>query len=226
MYRQHNSFGGGKKFLAGIVIVIGAVLTFVVYQGRQTLTNIQLPALTSTVQADGQQVQLTPTVISQQPRVQSRVLAGNVDISAPIIPVYYGRTENWDISRLGAYAGHLQGTSDYGMRGNYVLIGHIELKDGSKGAFAQLDKLKINDVITLMIATGDKTQFVPYLVTESKVVDTDDISVIRNHGYEELTLLTCHDYSFQDGVYKTRYVVHAIPLKDKADNAKAVIPKK
>jgi LPXTG-site transpeptidase (sortase) family protein len=227
MYRRRNSSNPLGKFLAGIVIIIGAVIIFLFYQNRQQPTLVQptvaAPVAASPTPQSQQPTQLPP---AQQPQGQSRILAGKANISAPIIPVYYGRTENWDVSRLGSYAGHIQGSNDYGTNGNYVLIGHVELKDGSQGAFAQLDTLQINDIITLMLVTSGGTQFVPYIVTDSKIVDSDDMSVIRNHGFEELTLLTCRDYSPDEATYKRRYVVHAKPLKDKNAVSTIITPKK
>src|SRR5579859_2546127 len=98
-----------------------------------------------------------------------------------------------------------------GQGGNFVLAGHVELKDGSKGPFAELKQLANGDRITIIGNAQPHPIVRQYIVTEvGKVVPTD-FDVIRNHGYEELTLITCDDWDQKSQMYNTRVIVHARP---------------
>jgi len=112
---------------------------------------------------------------------------------------------------LTNFAGHLEGTAGLKQGGNFVLAGHVEMKDGSAGPFAEIDKLHIGDDISILSNHPGNPVVMSYIVTGIEHVKPDDIKVIRNHGYEELTLITCADWDPSDKTYHTRVVVHARP---------------
>ena len=142
---------------------------------------------------------------------QLRLFSEKVRLSAPIVETYYGLETNWNISTLGSNVGHLEGTNELGKGGNYVLAGHVEFKDGGIGPFAYLHQIKVGDALSI-IRTGSKgVSVLPYTVTNVATVKPDDMSVLHDHGYEELTLITCSDWSEQERLYTTRLVVHARP---------------
>ena len=43
--------------------------------------------------------------------------------------------QSWDISQLRTNVGHLEGTSWLNQNGNIVLAAHVELSDGTRGAW-------------------------------------------------------------------------------------------
>lgn len=143
---------------------------------------------------------------------QMRIVAPKVDISTAITQLYFSpQGDSWDLTYLDNMAGHLQGTADLGQGGNFVLAGHVELGDGRKGPFVNLSKLNAGDEIMIIDEDPTKPSVVRYKVTEIKTVAPDDISVLRNRGYEELTLITCDDWDQAAGEYLTRIIVHARP---------------
>jgi LPXTG-site transpeptidase (sortase) family protein len=105
----------------------------------------------------------------------------------------------------------LQGTPEMGQGGNFVLAGHVELKDGSRGPFADIHRLQPGDVITILSDTQPEPSVRAYLVTDLRKVQPQDFGVIRNHGYEELTLVTCDDWDIRTQAYASRVIVHARP---------------
>jgi LPXTG-site transpeptidase (sortase) family protein len=127
-----------------------------------------------------------------------------------IVEIPFSKTEeNWDLTYLNQYAGHLTGTDLIGQGGNFVLAGHVEMKDGSRGPFADIHLLNLGDLITVMSNTATSPIVAQYKVTSVKSVDPYSLPEIQNHGFEELTLLTCGDWDNRNRVYRTRVVVHA-----------------
>jgi len=75
-----------------------------------------------------------------------------------------------------------------GQKGNAVIIGHRFLNlPPAKDTFFNLDKVKIGDEIVLKHKEGEWR----YIVTEIKVVDENDISVVKDTDDYRLTLITC-----------------------------------
>ncbi len=75
-----------------------------------------------------------------------------------------------------------------GQKGNIVLIGHRYAKlPPNKDTFFNLDKVKVGDRIEVI---QSNTQYT-YIVTESKVVEKNDISVLEDYSDWRITLITC-----------------------------------
>ncbi|MCA9376871.1 class D sortase [Candidatus Nomurabacteria bacterium] len=76
-----------------------------------------------------------------------------------------------------------------GEKGNMVVIGHrfAELPP-STNTFFNLDKIKIGDKITITQQGGIEYT---YTVTETKVVEKNDRSILADHNDHRITLVTC-----------------------------------
>ncbi len=75
-----------------------------------------------------------------------------------------------------------------GQKGNAVIIGHrFQYLPPAKNTFFNLDKIAIGDEIVIKHKEGDWK----YVVTETKVVDDNDLSVVRDSDDYRLTLITC-----------------------------------
>lgn len=158
--------------------------------------------------------QPTPTAIAlvpDTPEGERIIIAEKARLNAEIMVAPFGKTTNWEISMLKQRAGHLEGTPDIGQGGNFVLAGHVELEDGAPGPFAYLRNLQPGDSISIVSRKEGQPRIYFYTVTEVKDVPPEDIAVLRNHGYEELTLITCDDWDQGQGKYLTRVIVHARP---------------
>ena len=74
--------------------------------------------------------------------------------------------------------------------------------------FSDIDKLKNGDSISVELPYGS----VEYRVTDHRVVDDNDLSVLESHGREELVLQACHPRFFAS----QRYLVFARPFSMEA----------
>lgn len=75
-----------------------------------------------------------------------------------------------------------------GQKGNIVIIGHRYAKlPPNKDTFFNLDKVKVGDKIEVIQSDNKFT----YVVTETKVVEKNDISVLQDYSDYRITLITC-----------------------------------
>ncbi len=75
-----------------------------------------------------------------------------------------------------------------GQKGNIVIIGHRYAKlPPNKDTFFNLDKVKVGDRIEVKQSDTVYT----YIVTDSRVVEKNDISVLQDYSDYRITLITC-----------------------------------
>ncbi len=75
-----------------------------------------------------------------------------------------------------------------GEKGNSVIIGHRYAKlPPSKDTFFNLDKVKVGDKIFVKQINTSYT----YIVTDTRVVEKNDISVLKDFNDYRITLITC-----------------------------------
>ncbi len=75
-----------------------------------------------------------------------------------------------------------------GTKGNSVIIGHRYAKlPPDPDTFFNLDKVKVGDRI---LVEQDNNSYT-YIVTETKIVEKNDISILQNFGDYRITLVTC-----------------------------------
>jgi LPXTG-site transpeptidase (sortase) family protein len=75
-----------------------------------------------------------------------------------------------------------------GEKGNTVIIGHRYAKlPPERDTFFNLDKVRVGDRITIEQENNKFT----YVVTETKIVEKNDISILDNYNDYRLTLITC-----------------------------------
>ena len=197
------------------------VIGFFVYQSIQEQINMPLGPIATPIAVA---MRPSPALAPTTPPIQYRIISTNANLSAPITELYYATdADTWDLTKLGDSAGHLEGTREMGQGGNFVLAGHVELKDGSAGPFAQIKSLKAGDRIIMFGQTQPNPIVKAYTVTEVSKVPPTDFGAIQNHGYEELTLITCDDWNPQGQTYSSRIVVHARPSETVANSAPSFV---
>ena len=75
-----------------------------------------------------------------------------------------------------------------GQKGNFVIIGHRYANlPPKKDTFFNLDKIKVGDRIEVIQSDNRYT----YIVTESRVVEKNDISILKDYSDHRITLITC-----------------------------------
>lgn len=99
--------------------------------------------------------------------------------------------------------GHVEGTPLPGTTGNSVLSAHRDTH------FAFLQHLHRGDALMVESANGKKTR---YTVQATRIVDQNDVSVMRSSNAEQLTLVTCYPFDAVRPGGPLRYVVSASPL--------------
>lgn len=83
---------------------------------------------------------------------------------------------------------HFPASNLPGQKGNTVIIGHRYAKlPPNKDTFFNLDKVKIGDRIEVIQSDNHFT----YIVTDTRVVEKNDVSVLQNYSDYRITLITC-----------------------------------
>lgn len=137
-----------------------------------------------------------------------RLNVPKLGVNAPMINNVSGADEAIYLQAIEKGVAHFAGTPLPGEGGNTVIFGHSAYFKNKPGAykevFKSLDQLKAGD--TVAISRG--RLFWRYKVTESKIVEPDDLSVIQAAGQPTLTLITC----WPPGTIEKRYVVRAVQV--------------
>ena len=118
-----------------------------------------------------------PTPGPQQP-VRLVIAALNLDVL-----VVEG--DDWEALKKGA--GHHSGSANPGQRGNLVLSGH---DDVFGEIFRYIGDLKSGDTVDVYSKESKYT----YTVTNKRIVDPTDVSVLQATTDATLTLITCYPY--------------------------------
>lgn len=159
---------------------------------------------------------VAPTVQAKTHKLGVTVSIPSVHIKASVVEVelrqFKDGSVTWDMSSVKSTVGHLQGTSWLDNPGNIVLAGHSELARRKPGIFARLDRVQVGDSIFL---TNANDQW-HYVVSETRVVNSDDLSVLVPTSGDQLTLITCYiaSYNRKTGDYDKRLIVIAQRVND------------
>uniref|UniRef100_UPI00301AD7D0 class D sortase n=1 Tax=Oceanobacillus massiliensis TaxID=1465765 RepID=UPI00301AD7D0 len=105
---------------------------------------------------------------------------------------------------LAKGVGHYAGTAYPEQNDQIVLSGHRDT------VFRRMGELLIGDILTIKLSYGEFS----YKISETKVVDADDRTIIVPHDKEVLTLTTCYPFSFI-GSAPERYIITALPVSQK-----------
>lgn len=149
----------------------------------------------------------TPLRIELQTPAQAQapvLLIPAAQVYADVTEVYLTH-DGWDVAALGQKVGYLEGTARPGSERHVILVGHVELRDGTPGVFARLDELTLGDIVILY--TGGRE--IRYTVTQVFETNADNLNVISELNDQLLTLITCADYDFLSNTYQKRWVVQA-----------------
>lgn len=113
-----------------------------------------------------------------------------IGVLAPIVEGVSGRDKNIYNLALKRGVAHLKGSALPGKGSNIFIFGHSSSNIGfgpySK-VFAKLNELERGDKIIIFY----KNKEYIYLVFEKKVVEKNDLSVVKPTPKEQLTLMTC-----------------------------------
>jgi sortase A len=126
-------------------------------------------------------------------------LVGRIEI--PRLKLTAVAREGDDDRTLDLAVGHLPGTAYPGEAGNAAFAAHRDT------FFRPLRHVREGDVIVVTTRRGAFR----YLVTSTRVVKPDDVSVLQNTGGPTLTLVTCYPFNYI-GSAPYRFIVQAAEL--------------
>lgn len=129
-------------------------------------------------------------------------IIGRVDI--PRLKLSAAVAEGDDDKTLGNAVGHLPDTPlPWHRRGNVALAAHRD------GLFRSLEGIRLDDEVRVVTSRGEFT----YRVTNTHIVDPDDVWVIAPTDTPTITLITCYPFSFI-GNAPRRFIVKAELVDD------------
>jgi sortase A len=173
--------------------------------GEARITQARLARIFAQTRADQRQAQpvaCTKTPAASKPASLALASSGipllarleipRIGVSAMVLDGAGSRT-----LRVGL--GHIPGTSRPGQQGNVAIAGHRDT------IFRPLRRIKAGDEVVL--ETPSDTYH--YRVSRIEIVDPTDVSVLKSHGQNELTLVTCYPFSYLGRAPK-RFIVHSV----------------
>lgn len=136
------------------------------------------------------------------------LLIPSLDISAPVIADVDGSDKKAYFKALQGGVAHFKDTAKPGGSSNIFIFGHSSYYPWDPGEykeiFKNLEDIKIGDEIDLWYQSHEYK----YKVTETKVVEPSDVSVLKPTPKEQLTLMTC----VPPGTAEKRLIVIAKPI--------------
>lgn len=118
-----------------------------------------------------------------------KLLEENIVFEVPGLDIKVPVLEGTDSKALQVSAGHFEGTGSPG-HGNYCIAGHNSTIYAE--IFNDLDKISIGDVMYLYDKDDSRTRYT-YVVTEYRIVEPSETSVLRDFGDDRLTVISCTD---------------------------------
>ncbi|QNE14519.1 class F sortase [Pseudarthrobacter sp. NBSH8] len=142
-----------------------------------------------------------------------------VTLSIPVIDVrtdllHLGLRENGSLevpedTGDGTPASWYGGSPTPGERGPSVILGHVNALGGNKGVFADLQKLKTGDEISVSRTDGSTAVFT---VDRGALYSKNSFPTFEVYGNTpgpELRLITCDGYDPATGLFDDNYVIYA-----------------
>jgi len=149
------------------------------------------------------------------PQIQEfGIIISKIRVIAPVIKNVNGKNKTKYNQELQRGVAHYQGTALPGENSNIFLFAHSSPAIGEgpySEIFSRLNELAKDDEITIYF----QNQKFNYLVTEKKVIDKTQTSILLPTKTEQLTLMTC----WPIGTNVKRLIIKALP-KNKNDGSK------
>jgi sortase A len=126
------------------------------------------------------------------PQLLGRITVPRLDLSAMV-------NEGVDDNTLSLAIGHIPGTALPGPVGNVAVAAHRDT------FFRPLKDIKPNDEIDFLTSQGEYR----YRVRSMRIVNPEDVEVLKPSSEPELTMITCYPFDFFGHAPK-RFVVQAL----------------
>lgn len=188
------------RAIEGGLYAIG-VCALVWYAAVQVGALREQAALADELQRSQAAVQI-PAAAVRTPRPARRALVGRIEM--PRIQLSTFAREGVDTATLRGSAGHVPGSALPGEIGNAAFAAHRDT------FFRALKGVRKGDDIAVTTPYGRFR----YVVSETRIVDPSDVSVLRASSEATLTLVTCYPFDYV-GSAPRRFIVSArlVPSK-------------
>jgi len=117
---------------------------------------------------------------TQGPEQPTRIVVKSIGVDAPVV-----QGDGWEQLKKGV--GHHLGTANPGERGNMVLSAH---NDVFGEIFRRLEQVELKDEI--LVYSGSRV--FRYVVTQKRVIEPTEVSVMYPTSDPTTTLITCYPY--------------------------------
>ncbi len=117
---------------------------------------------------------------TQGPEQPTRIVVKSIGVDAPVV-----EGDDWEQLKKGV--GHHLRTANPGERGNMVLSAH---NDVYGEIFRSLEKIELKDEI--LVYSGSRV--FRYVVTQKRIIEPTEVSVMYPTSDPTATLITCHPY--------------------------------
>lgn len=179
------------------VLILAALFLLIGFFGYKKTVKISTPK------------DITPASEKTEPLYQDfHLVIPSLDISAPINADVNGKEKDAYFKALETGVAHYAGTKKPGEGGNVFIFGHSSYyfwKPGEyKEIFQTLPNIKEGDEIDIWWQSKNYK----YKVSQTKVVEPTDVSVLKPTADEQLTLMTC----VPPGTAEKRLIVIAEPI--------------
>ena len=118
-----------------------------------------------------------------------KLLKENIVFEIPRLDIKVPVLEGTDQKALQVSAGHFEGTGALG-KGNYCIAGHNSTIYAE--IFNDLDEIKTGDEMYLVDNDSAHTTY-KYIVTEYRIVESDETWVLIDFGDDRITVISCTD---------------------------------
>ncbi len=130
-----------------------------------------------------------------------KLLKENINFEIPSLHIRIPVVEGTDDQSLQVSAGHFEGTGGLGS-GNYCIAGHNSVIYDE--VFNDLDQIQIGDEMYLVDNDENRTKYL-YVVTEYKIVEPNQVDILRDFGDTRITVVSCTDDGSQRQVVVGTY---------------------
>jgi len=166
------------------------------YAGVRVQASREQAALASELERSRATLQRTDHAIVRRTPPASRALIGRIDV--PRLKLSALAREGVDTRTLRGSAGHVPGSALPGEAGNAAFAAHRDT------FFGPLQGVRRGDEIAITTPHGEYR----YVVSSTRIVDPEDVSVLRASNEPTLTLVTCYPFDYI-GSAPQRFIVTA-----------------
>ncbi len=139
--------------------------------------------------------------LPERPATRLVIPALGLDAPVTVCPIV---GDMWEVEHLGTdTVGHLAGTASPGDGSNVVLAAHVTVAHNVYGPFAGMGRLQPGDDI--IVYDGDLSY--TYVVDSRRLVERTDVHIAYPSDTEQVTLITCSNWSDEQDSYQQRLVV-------------------